>query len=265
VYSVIQVVPDPIRGERINVGVVVWDRTTGALDVEVRPPARALRALDPRFDARFLADLQDQLMAHLMGSAGGRLGLLNGDVVLASLERESVNVLQFTRPGVSSKPFHELTRHLLSRFVDRNAAARHAKSFRDKGMLKRRITRQFGQVGLASQVEKNVAIPRGRVHCAFDYGIRQTDGSFARVVQALSLEARERDALDVARRDLHAFWFDAEQIRHELPATLVAYMRDDGHELETEAHAIVKELDIELVEADDVSDWAVDVAAGLSA
>jgi hypothetical protein len=264
-YSIIQVVPDPIRDERINVGVILWDDASGLVKVEVRPRARELKALAPRLDTRFLTELREQLATRLAHWPADR-SISPSDrshkaLTLDDLGRESANVVQFTRPGVSSRPRDELLRHLMHRFVERQAAARHPRTFRDKGMLKRRITSQFRLVGLAEKLEKNVEVPGERARCGFDYGLRMNGVEFSLVVQALSLEARERDALDQARRELHAFWFDAGQIRAQLPVTLVAYMRGDDHELEREAQTIVDELQVELVGAEAVPEWVGRVAA----
>ena len=54
-YSLIRVVPDPRRGEWINIGVCVY--LQGMIDVRLGESSTKLRALDPNLDTRLIRDL----------------------------------------------------------------------------------------------------------------------------------------------------------------------------------------------------------------
>ena len=57
VYSIIQVVPDPARGERLNVGAIVVNDEIGFAAARIRPKTRQLGVLAPDLHHGFLADL----------------------------------------------------------------------------------------------------------------------------------------------------------------------------------------------------------------
>jgi len=63
-YALLRVVPDIQRGERLNVGVVLFSRRHGFLGTRVRVDAPRLRAIAPELDA---AELEQHLRALVEG------------------------------------------------------------------------------------------------------------------------------------------------------------------------------------------------------
>ena len=69
-YLILRVVPSLERGERLNVGVVVFCRQRRFLGARVHVDPPRLAALDPSLDAREIADHLDGLVAVAEGAAG---------------------------------------------------------------------------------------------------------------------------------------------------------------------------------------------------
>lgn len=69
-YAIWRVVPSVPRGERLNVGVVLFCRRHGFLDAVVRLDAERLRAVDPEVDVDALRAHLDGLLRVARGDAG---------------------------------------------------------------------------------------------------------------------------------------------------------------------------------------------------
>jgi hypothetical protein len=70
-YCVLQVVPRVERGERINVGVVLWCRRFRFLEARVALDAARLRALAPDADVAAVQSHLDALVAVAAGTGDG--------------------------------------------------------------------------------------------------------------------------------------------------------------------------------------------------
>ncbi|SFN67052.1 DUF3037 domain-containing protein [Dokdonella immobilis] len=77
-YSLIRAVPDPRRGEWVNIGVCVYH--TGNLDVHLTDSYNKIRALDPNADLRLLRRLSHDWnsICEDLGSAVARQAILSG-------------------------------------------------------------------------------------------------------------------------------------------------------------------------------------------
>ncbi len=266
VYSIIQVVPDPARGERLNVGAIVVNDELGFAAARIRPKTRQLGVLAPDLHHGFLADLERDLAATLEGH-GAQLALDTPGPVPSANDlirtwRSSANVVQYTEPAASNLPPSELLNWALHRFVE-TKPKRRPRRYHDKGQIKRRIVREFRLRGLADRLSKDFVLEGTRARCVFDYGIRLNGGDQSRAIQAISLEAPDAVVSAAARKDLLAFAFEAEEARNQLPVTLIAQMGSGKTRLERDAHAIVEDLGIELVAAEELPDWASDLAQSI--
>ncbi|MEA2171367.1 MAG: hypothetical protein QOF76_4667 [Solirubrobacteraceae bacterium] len=70
-YAVLQLVPRVERGERINVGVVLWCRRHGFLEARVDLDPARLAALDPSADVAAVQKHLDALVAVAAGEGDG--------------------------------------------------------------------------------------------------------------------------------------------------------------------------------------------------
>ena len=76
-YALLRVVPRAERGERMNVGVVLYSRQHDFLDMRTQLDERRLAALDPQLDAAALRERLQALRAVVCGEPqGGALAAL---------------------------------------------------------------------------------------------------------------------------------------------------------------------------------------------
>jgi hypothetical protein len=118
-YTVLRVVPQVERGERLNVGVVLFCRRGGFLGARVALDEERLRALDPTADAASLRPALDALVAVAAGDpAAGPLGRLHPSDRFGWLASPSSTVIQPSpvHTGLCRDPAAELDR-LFARLV----------------------------------------------------------------------------------------------------------------------------------------------------
>jgi hypothetical protein len=257
-YSIIQVVPNPDRDERLNIGAVVVNEELGYADVSFRPRRRQLTALAPELDTTFLRDFEKSLRDVVHGQGAQlTLGTVNkfGAEDVRKLFVSSTNIIQFTPPAPSTKSPAALLEDVMSRLVASRPVKR-PRQYRDKGQLKRQITLQFKHLGAQNLLMKDVVVTGRHAECSFDYGIRTNGEGVGHAVQALSLEPPDRSVSTVVKRDLLAFAFGAEEIEGLVPVSLIAYMGSGKTRLEHEARAITDHLGIELVRSEELPEWA---------
>jgi len=76
-YALLRVVPRAERGERLNVGIVLYSRRHGFLDMRAAIDPTRMAALDPQLDARAVGERLEALRAVVCGEpAGGALAAL---------------------------------------------------------------------------------------------------------------------------------------------------------------------------------------------
>ncbi|MET0818641.1 MAG: DUF3037 domain-containing protein [Solirubrobacteraceae bacterium] len=94
-YTVLRVVPRVERGERLNVGVVLFCRRAGFLGARVELDEARLRALDPTSDPVALSPALDALVAVAAGDPGaGPLARLDASDRVGWLAAPSSTVIQ---------------------------------------------------------------------------------------------------------------------------------------------------------------------------
>ena len=112
-YTILRVVPRVERGERLNVGVVLFCRRHGFLGARVELDRERLYALDPSADPEPLRSALDALVAVANGDlAAGPLGRLDASDRFGWLAAPSSTVIQPSpvHTGICRNPARELER-----------------------------------------------------------------------------------------------------------------------------------------------------------
>jgi hypothetical protein len=191
-YSVIQFVPDPIAGERINIGVLVFDEQ-GILVRFLKNWERVRRFANS--DVEFLQDFAhtctDAASPNLFLPTMERFPRLDEDQIRA-MAHNWKNSIQLTEPRGSTKPIEALLAEVASRFLvepshtkreyrDKMAAALIARN-KVRGALRTRFSRAQAQ---------HLLLPHGQLEGknkphAFDAVVQNGQPHFA--IDALSFE-----------------------------------------------------------------------------
>jgi len=112
-YALLRVVPRVERGERLNVGVVLFCRRHAFLGTRIELDDQRLRALDPSSDPATLRPALDALAAVAAGDpAGGPLAELDQSERFGWLTAPSSTVIQpsAVHTGLTDNPAAELDR-----------------------------------------------------------------------------------------------------------------------------------------------------------
>lgn len=132
-YSLIRAVPDPRRGEWVNVGVCVY--LSGFLDVRLSESSTKLRALDPNLDTRILRNLS----GHWNEIVDGFHTTVEKQLVLGSLPFVHASaVAQFV---AESKDYEEQLGLILRDLVIPPVAVREKREARLQATLKTHLRR----------------------------------------------------------------------------------------------------------------------------
>ena len=111
-YAVLRVVPRVERGERLNVGVVLYCRRLGFLAAKARLDPERLRALDPECDGAAIAAALDALVAVAAGEGADPLARLDPSDRFGWLAAPSSTVIQPSpvHTGLTEDPAADLER-----------------------------------------------------------------------------------------------------------------------------------------------------------
>lgn len=122
-YAIWRVVPSASRGERVNVGVVLYCRRRDFLDARVQVDEAALALLDPALDLGALEEHLDGLLRVVRGdSAGGPIAEMDQSDRFGFVTSPSDTIVQPSEvhPGLCENPEETLTR-LFADLVARTA------------------------------------------------------------------------------------------------------------------------------------------------
>lgn len=203
-YTVIQYVPDPVTGERINVGVAGYADglvMTRFLINWARVKALAGRnaATLERIEAIFHGVDQDRLLAMI---------------------HDAPNSIQFTAPSGSLRSLEETVEREAQRYlVDAPIVERSVNHgdvvYYAKSELSAAITRRAGSRAAKSLIRPNLEVPgRFGINRRFDLGIR--NGKPLHAIQALSFSGSK-----MPERQIEATAFLAEEVAEKVPVTVV--------------------------------------------
>jgi hypothetical protein len=268
-YSIVRYVPDPVRGEQLNVGVVVAADDPdffGARFLSDRQTGR-LKRLGMGIDFGFIRDLADEMRASSRGE--GELPLGHGAPTprwsAAELERAAIewaNTVQLSRPLTAlHADGNSLVDELFVRYVsDRSPRRERA---RDRRWVRRKVSTGIRRtlVELEPEIDPDGVLHRDeKVDGAleehrFDYALR--NGHLVHAVQTLSFESSDLRSLKT-EVDATAWAIDDVRSTHaDLPISVVTI---GGGKLVTSAASVYEGLGAQLVRERDIDEWISTVA-----
>lgn len=258
-YTIVQYLPDPITGERINFGVLVWNEDT----VQMRFLRQWKRV--QRFSGRDIGFLHE-FVHRMEGAVGqGRLLLADGDPpqlsaeVVEKMVGRWMNAIQFTEPRASTRPANALLQEVATRFLreekvqrregrDRRHAAaaafagvRHALEVRDERLVAELLKRKENLPGKLSPHEFDAVLANGTPWLA---------------AQGISFETPEPKALG---KEIDAVSFRITDVRERLGSLPIGVVvlppKRESREYER-AKEIFQALDVRILKEREVSEWA---------
>jgi hypothetical protein len=268
-YSVVKFVPDPVRGEQLNVGVAVVSDDGNYFSARFLPPNQTgrLRRISSIDDFRFIRDLASEMRdvqaPRLLGNAPGAVWSLDA---LRHASREWANTIQFSEPRAA---IHERGDALLETLYARYVAdprPRRARA-RDRRWVRRRV--QTVLVGALATARPEVAagevlhrdfeITGGIERHTFDYGLM--NGDLRQLVHTLSLEGIDKAAI---RNEVDAVAWAIDDVR-KLSETPISVVTIGSGALLDRAERLYGDLAANLVRENAMDDWANVVAVDLAA
>lgn len=264
-YSVVQFVPDAIRDERMNFGVVAFDDT--ALRVQFLSNwTRASRFADS--DIAFLREFAKS-METACSQQQGLFDESRGwtpDAIREAAEKWS-NSIQFTEPRASTLGADELLPRMSTRYL---APARSPRPpFRDRRtavkLARTNIARAMKARGAeASQLSLNRGVRLVGAHDShrFDLGIK--NGNLLHGIQGISFEGPPRKELDLEVDATAWSISDVHETNPEFPVTIVALPPSTTSTKKyKDARRVFESLNAEFIEELDVPHWAENSVAAL--
>ena len=270
-YSIVRYVPDPGRGEQLNVGVVVGCEGAPYFGARFLPQQQAgrLRALGFDDDFGFLRDLASEFRASAVKPERLPLEGLGGPWDLEVLDKaatEWANTIQFSplRVAVHGEP-EVLLNDLYERHV---SVSRHPRRRpeRDKRWIKSKVSRTLRQAIFENFPDRepgDVVQPNRRVEGEFeehrfDYGL--ANSKLLRLIQTFSFEVQDREALKV-EIDATAWAIDdLRRVRNRTPISIVTV--GNGKLLEG-TERMYAALDAEVVRESQLEPWLDSVSNSL--
>jgi len=151
-FLVVRYAPDAVKGEFVNVGVVLLNGATGAADVQFTRDWRRVRCLDPMADTEMLESVEAELRERL------RAGGADRERILHLLKDSFANALQVSAPKglLSDAPRKELPR-LLEIYAGRMRRGRPHETAGRAAMVKR-MRGAFEQAGVWPAMFKDVRV-----------------------------------------------------------------------------------------------------------
>lgn len=270
-YSIVRFVPDPVKDERINIGIV-------AVGEDGAPSARFISDLKKvrRFSPEHV-DLARQCLDHLadwLVPAQPHFGqeVINADG-LAVLATEYRNMVQFSEPMVALMTVDEVVDFEFGRFVERpdeDESVQHRPStlVYNAAMLSlgQNLERRFSKTGISRHLlHRNVDMTGALSNHTF--GLAVQNGQPYLAAQVVSL----RNGFKDVERAIGSVAWDIRDVRDRGgDIRLSVLLTDPGADkrvskLGTKAHGLFHELGADVVNPSEIGDWAEDVALALPA
>ncbi len=263
-FTVVQYIPDPIAGERMNCGIIAWRE--GRIFAKFVRNWRRLRTFGGE-GIDFLRDFADRVLEvvsgvmEIPGIGGERLDQEQLEKIIGRW----VNSIQFSPPQSSLKAPDQVVEELAPIFLrergptrrrsrDRRAAAALAVRSISTGLEKRRV-------GLSDQFLKKNHTVQGKVD-THTFDVVLTNGKPFLAAQGLSFEVLESRTL---LREVEATAWVIDDVRHSHPrlplAVLALPPRKKTHEdIFDRARRIFADLRASVVMEDQADAWAKKIA-----
>jgi hypothetical protein len=272
-YSVVRYVPDPVRGEQINIGVVVTADDPPTFRARFLPLSATgrLKRIGGRSDFRFLRDLAQQMSAsgdeHLPLEEPGRPRWTYDALAKAAVEW--ANTIQFSEVRAA---LHEQPDALLDSLYTRYVADPRppVKRARDRRWVRRRVrTSLRNALGtFRPEADPNELILQPTQVMGefeqhrFDFGL--ANGDLRRLVQTLSFETSDRGAL---KTEVDAVAWAIDDVRRRQSSLPISVVTIGEGKLLDSAVQVYEGLEASVVREHQILAWAdatvVDLAATL--
>jgi hypothetical protein len=261
-YSVVRYVPDPIKQEVFNVGVVIAQGQRVSAKVAPASQARRLKALGYDRDLRFLKDLEAELNR---GIRQEQVALPEGQSAwtIADLEKavkEWGGTIQFSpmRPGRIAENQDPL-QAMFDKIVPKPVAVPRGPN---RSSVKRKV--REGLVRVLNRRYADEADPRGLVHSGervsgrleehvFDYAV--ANGKPLHLVQAVSFEVDNREALSDELDATKWAIVDLRSARRKAPPLSVVAAGTRQASLRQQTEDVLAKLDAPFFGESEFDDW----------
>ena len=149
-FQVLRYVPDPVKDEFVNIGLVFLDDTTGTAEIRFTRDWRRVRCLDPQADLEMLQATEAELRERLREEGSSR------ERVLHLLQDSFSNALQATAPRglLTEAPERELAR-LAEMYLERPRYPVH-RSPAGRGAIVMKMRDAFTQAGVWDLMLKQI-------------------------------------------------------------------------------------------------------------
>jgi hypothetical protein len=265
-YSLIQVVPDPVRGERMNVGVVAWDPTEGVGVAKFSRSRQRLKALGIE-NVGFVTEFESWLASTIPAPTRRRRTSNSSpswsleQMQHAALEWGGMIQLTSPRPSIGGT-VDKLVQEIYERAVFVHKAAVDPESGREAirksaAQIVRHSLRERYQAHAPVQVVVSSQVP-GRLYAhVFDVVVLNGDARGVLVTPNFSDKRTEQ-----VRRDLDAAAWAISDVRdrHDGPTPEFAILRASNVRpaLSDQLDAIVEALHVAPLQREDLGRWATE-------
>lgn len=256
-YSIVQFAPNPMSGERVNIGIIVFNPELPYGRVIFDESDRRARRLAPEADLSVVEQVRQELEAvmptkdgqQMLGLSGSRSWSLEQ---FERLHRDAGNVIQFTLPLASS----DLPDRLLDRLKPIYLPSLPGRTrSRDTRAVRGHMKHELAQVGLTSWLREDFSVAGRLDQYRFDLAlVRNGDGTAEQLIETMALAKADVDA---SRRELDALGYSVYDLRRGKVTQPVALIvtPDPSGELVGLATGILKEFDGEVVIEDAATSW----------
>jgi hypothetical protein len=271
-YSVVRFVPDPVRGESVNVGVVVAGEDPQFFGSRFLDPRRSgrVRKLALTDDLSFINDLAIEMRPpDESGPEQPSLEPLRA-WTLSDLEKAAAewgNTIQFSelRPALHEKP-EQFVDELFQRYVA-NPRPKGSRA-RSKRWVRRRVTTALGEALAESLPDADPSevlrhdvsvVGKFETH-EFDYSLR--DHGLNSLVQTLAVEGANEKG---SKREVDALAWAIDDVRMSDKSVSIDVVAIGKARILEAAERVYEGLDAAIVREEDIETWAQGVVSPVTA
>ena len=265
-YRVISYVPDPVIGERINVGVLVYgDGVARCRFVQNWQRVKQFGYGDVAFLQDFAKDFEDRISLQTGNQDTNKPDTINEDK-LRIITGSWMNSIQISDANASTKTVEQLFEDVSTRFlrepVARRRRARDRRAAASVAMkaIKAAVKDQIGP-GWLEYVRRNETLQGKFDQHVFDVSVSNGRPYFA--AQGLSFELPDTKDL---RRGIDATAWAIDDVRKELPdvpLSVIVISPVAPTEIYQRAVHVFENLDAAVIREEEVDSWASRMARGI--
>jgi hypothetical protein len=190
-YTIIRYVPDVVRDEAVNVGVLVRDFAGTEFHFRLRPRTTAVHGIAPTADGQLVANFRKQLMLCRSGQAFGAFGRPTDPKFFSRMQREFVGNLQITAPrGLTADSLDQALTRLFKRYVAEPSTS--TSEALAPTVVRRRLVSVFKRHDLIgpNRLEPNFRMTGSHAEWQFDLG---GHNGRTRLIQSVALNSESEE------------------------------------------------------------------------